>query len=147
MGVDIKVNLNQLIGVPKDVQKEFLRKNSEKDELASEIAFILHSGTSAAKGKKWKQYSKPYADREKKGQRKPVNMFLSGETLKALRVHKTRKGTATIEFRGRKVVAKYFNALRQIFPASGQSFKPRIQKVINKLATTAAIRVVFKANR
>lgn len=112
----------------------------------NEIIITILNGQSPVKGKRFQKYSKRYADKEKGGQLKPVNMHLSGDMLDSLELKKSGSGVS-IEFKSS--IAKFHDILgagkskviRRLLPktSKGETFKENILREIRK-----AIRKGFK---
>jgi hypothetical protein len=136
-----------------DLNKAFLSDEPGQRKLMNAIKDTITSGKSPVAGYKFVQYSSSYADRFKGGARKPVNMTLTGEMLKSMKVVKTRSSFAVVID---SEIADYHNRLgagkkkviRRLLPTNrGERFKVFLQKIINKMANSAASKATKKQNR
>jgi hypothetical protein len=136
-----------------DIKKEFFNSIGA-DLLEEEVRDTLKSGKTTVKGGgAWKQYNAEYADKEKGGRRKPVDMTGTGKMLDSLEVRPT-KSSYVIRFKS--IIADYHNRLgagkskviRRLLPSNrGERFIPSIEKIISKLADVTGFKVAKKQNR
>ena len=124
--------------ITKKAQKALVR-NAQTIE--NEIIITMLTGSSPVRGKRWKQYSKAYADRFKKGFRKPVNMKLSGEMLDSLEVKRKGRGisiafNSPIAVFHDKLGAGKSRIIRRLLPvfSKGETFKSNILNLIIRIA-------------
>jgi len=110
---------------------------AEKSIIEAEITETILRGQSPVEGKKFKQYSKKYADRFKGGDRRPVTMNQTGKMLASLEVKQIRgKPGILIQFKSK--IAEYHDRLgagrskviRRLLPRTRERFKANIRKVI-----------------
>jgi len=129
----------------KKTKKKFINTfYKNRDAVLAEITGEILSGRSPVAGKRWKQYSKDYANRYKDGSRKPVNMHLTGDMLKSLKIEKTRKAINII-FDSKIAVyhdqlgAGLSKVIRRLLPdpSKGERFNIRIRAVIKKFLQKA----------
>jgi len=147
-----KVRIKNIKGFTTSFVKSFNKRMSKnisrepKAEIEEEIIITILSGRSPVKGKQFKQYSKKYADREKGGARKPVDMNQTGKMLDSLVVKQIRgKPGIFIKFRDNlavihnKLGAGKSKVIRRLLPnfSKDEVFKDNIQKMIIKMMKRA----------
>ena len=157
MPVKVSAKLN-LKGIPDEIKKEMFRKQSEKRAVEASIVEEMVQGRSPVKGKKWKKYSASYA-KKKRGNESdttPVDMTVTGDLIKSLKLIKQRNGEFIVKFKGQAVLARYHDfsgagkskVIRRLLPReSGEEFKRSIQKVIDLMITVAVFRVISRVNK
>ena len=139
-----KVKVTNIKNVQRSISKDVNRaavNGVVKDRvlIENEIIATILSGTSPVKGKSFKQYSKNYADRAKGGNRKPVNMMVTGDMLDSLQVKRSGK-SISIAFKSKiavfhdKLGAGLSKVIRRLLPDSskGETFKSNINDVIKR---------------
>ena len=117
--------------MPTDIKKNFSRKL--KREIGDVIKGKILRGESPVKGKRFEDYSDGYA--KKKGRKKPVDMFVTGQMLESLTVKQNRIGQVLIYFKSK--IAKYHNnketsrKVRRLLPTiNKEKFSPDVMKEI-----------------
>lgn len=120
-----------------EIASRSLIRNS--DSIRNEIISTIMSGQSPVKGKRFKNYSLPYAQRFKGGKLKPVDMFRTGEMLASLIITRIRRGIS-IAFASETAVfhdklgAGKSKVIRRLLPvvSKGETFKQNImRKIVN----------------
>jgi hypothetical protein len=137
MATRVKKKLDVEFLVP-NIERNFARKVSPvaRDAIISTIL----AGISPVTGKRFKKYSEAYA--VKKGQKRPVDMSLSGKMLDSLKVRTTSKGSISFVFTDFKAAihnnGEGKQPMRKLLPSKNKenftgAIEKRIQKVIDKL--------------
>jgi len=146
-----KVKVSNQANVIKSLNKQSQKKvvqamTRNQDQIVDEINSTILSGQSPVKGKRFKQYSEQYADREKDGSRTPVNMYVTGDMLNSLSVKGVNRGkSVSISFASPiavfhdKLGAGRSKVIRRLLPdpTKGETFKSNINLLIRRILKRA----------